>query len=119
MSNNGDLYALVGEPIAILRKRFLIICENNYCAAMLLDIFCAKAATAKEMRGCLDEGDDRENPVVYKSASTLQQNLMDLFSIQEVIDAIKYLLETRYVSGWINTEDVSGKETLKIVCNPV
>lgn len=33
---DDDLYLVVGEPIAVLRQRFLIFCEGNECAAFLL-----------------------------------------------------------------------------------
>src|SRR5437762_2988773 len=101
MCNDLDIYNMVGEPVAVLRKRYLIICENDYCAAMLLDIFCAREATAMEYAQCEYEYD----PYITTSIKELAEKLFSMFSPDAVQDALSDLIDKRYIKISYNKDD--------------
>ncbi len=114
MSNDTDLYSLVGEPIAVLRKRYLTICDGNHCAAMLLDLFAAKAATAEELEFM---GSENVDPHIYTTISRLTQGLYELFDQETVHHAFFLLISKGYIKAWNIGEIESNQEQrLKIVC---
>lgn len=97
--NENDLYRIAMEPIAVLRKRFITICDDNHCAAMLLDIFSAREASAREFAQYFETEDSGEYPpYLYTTIAGLAEQLFGLFDTETVEDSFEFLLQRRYIS---------------------
>lgn len=102
MSNDADLYSVTGESIAVLRKKFVVICNNNHCAAMILDIFSAKEATAREFA----QYDDRDySPHVATTIAELSERTFGLFAVEQVGEAFDFLLQKKYITYQFAKDD--------------
>src|SRR5437764_4199037 len=124
MSNTDDLYEVAGEPLAILRQRYLTTCDHNYCAAMLLDIFCAKVANAAEYEFYYKRNPPLTNydpACVYTDLTGLTDRLFGLFDLTTVHNALQLLITKGYVKAWYDGEIQVGQaeeeRSLKILCD--
>jgi 5-methylcytosine-specific restriction endonuclease McrA len=74
----------IQEPAIVLRQRYLILAENNHCAALLLDVF--KAST-----------DWEQHDFVTFTLQGLQEALFGVFELSEICSALRLLLEREYL----------------------
>lgn len=95
MNTSADLYSVAGESVAILRKRFLTLCDNNHCAAFLLDQFYAYIETRFmwASQGMHYDSDDYSTTI-----QQLVNNLFGLFTEEQVIDALNLLINKKYIA---------------------
>lgn len=121
--NNDDLYSHVSEPIAVLRKRFVTICNGNHCAAMMLDLFSATEATAREYTGDPRWGRDEEyNPFRSCTIVELTECFYGLFDDEKVMESFQFLINEEYITGHYTQEKYEKIPALyrqmKIRCQP-
>ncbi len=95
MDSTHDLYSIAGEPVAILRKRHIVMVDGNHCAAFLLDQFYA----ITEHRYIMSQySDENYNPYTTETLEGLKRDLFDLFSIDEIVIALNLLIQKQYIA---------------------
>ncbi len=95
MDSLRDLYDLVDEPIAVLRKRFLFHTEGNYCAAFILDLFYAEI---ERRRLAVLFSQKPYDQGITTSLERLVDDLFGLFTQEEHITALNLLINKGYIS---------------------
>jgi hypothetical protein len=102
MSNNADLYSVTGESIAVLRKKFVVICDDNHCAAMILDIFSAREAAVREFA----RYDERDYPPYASTTiAELSERTFGMFAVEIVKEAFDFLLQKKYITYQFAKDD--------------
>ncbi len=96
-----DLYSVADEKIAVLRDRYLTICNGDRCTAFLLDKLYAT------------------HSYIYKNPVELAHELFDLFTPTEVLEACMTLFTWGYIeAGLADTANVRREERyIAILCN--
>jgi 5-methylcytosine-specific restriction endonuclease McrA len=102
--NSYDFYSQTRDPIALLRKKFVTICDNNHCAAMQLDAISATYATYLEAIEWADDP-DAYKPAARRTIAELAANMFELFEIEAVENALAFLAQKGYVTAEYATDD--------------
>lgn len=100
MSTMEDLYT-GNEPLAILRKRFAFLAENDFCAAFILDQFVAEIARREEYawyRGKYDR-EQTEGYDIERSIQQITDSLFGLFSYDQVVVSLNFLIKKQYIGN--------------------
>src|ERR1700736_5653758 len=105
------------DPMGILRKRYVDICDSDCCAAMLLDRIYGYAKWQTELQNERDEDDKECDPATYTTIGELVDGSFGLFEYEDVENALNLLASKAYIDVITSSRVLHIDSHIKIVCH--
>ncbi len=105
------------DPMSILRKRYVTICDGDCCAAMLLDRIYGYAKWQSELQEVRDEDEEGYDPATYTTIGDLIDGSFGLFEYEDIENALNLLASKAYADIVTSSKVLHIDSHMKIDCH--